>query len=587
MTSTPTRVRTTDVATDATEGVGAGAAAQAPTMKVGAAIAEILRAEGIEMVCGYPLNYVFEYAADIGIRPVIARAERTGGHMADAISRVTSGQTIGVYATQHGPGIENGMGAVAQAFGESVPMLVLPMGYRRDEAHIAPNFNSTISLRSIAKSVEPLNDPNQVVAVFRRAFSRLRNGRGGPVVVEIPRDMWFEDVTVPMDYRPVITTRSGPDSDAVRRAVDLLLSAERPVLCAGQGVHYAQAWPQLRQLAERLAIPVMTTLQGKSAFPEDHALSLGSGGRAAPRAVHQFLQESDVILGMGCSFTPSDFASPIPTDKRVIHATLDPAHLDTVVQAEIGLIGDAALTMEALLSELDARGHQAPDQAPVAERIASIHEEWLAEWLPILTSDEDPITAYRVIWELMAEADAARTIITHDAGSPRDQLSPFWKCTEPMTYLGWGKTTQLGYGLGLAMGAKLAKPDMLCVNLWGDAAIGFTGLELETCVREKIPVLSILFNNSYMAMETNAMGLSQREFNTMDISGDYTAMAKSLGVYAERIERPEDIAGALRRGIEQTEAGRPVLLEFITSRELRVATNGSDSYLSPVPDNFR
>lgn len=560
---------------------------KADTMKLGAAIAEILKAEGIERVCGYPLNYVFEYAADADIRPVIARAERTGGHMADAISRVTSGKQIGVYATQHGPGIENGAGAVAQAFGESVPILVLPMGYRRDEAHISPNFNSTISLRSIAKSVEPLNDPNQVVAVFRRAFSKLRNGRGGPVVVEIPRDMWFEDVTVPFDYRPVISTRSGPDPADVRRAAELLVAAERPVIYAGQGVHYAEAWPQLKRLAEKLAIPVTTSLQGKSAFPETHELALGSCGRAIPKTVDHFLSNSDVIFGIGCSFTPSDFATAMPTGKQVIHSTLDPSHLDTVVQADIGLIGDAALTLDALLAAVEELVDGDRDATVVAAEIARVQDAWMAEWLPILTSDENPMTAYRVIWELIAATDPGNTIITHDAGSPRDQLSPFWKCTEPLTYLGWGKTTQLGYGLGLVMGAKLVHPDKLCVNLWGDAAIGFTGLELETCVRERLPILSILFNNSYMAMETNAMGLSQRKYNTMEISGDYTAMAKSLGLYAEKITDPADIAGAIRRGIEQTEAGRPVLLEFITSRELRVSTHGGDTYMSPVPDNFR
>lgn len=557
-------------------------------MKLGEAIARILQAEGIDTICGYPLNYVFEYAADAGIRPVITRAERTAGHIADAISRVSSGQKIGVYATQHGPGIENGMGAVAQAYGESVPLLVLPMGYRRDEAHVAPNFNSTISLRSISKSAEPLNDPEQVVAVFRRAFSRLKNGRGGPVVVEIPRDMWFEDVSEPFEYTPVVRTRSAPDPVDVRRAAELLVAAERPVVYAGQGVHYARAWPQLVRLAESLAIPVTTSLGGKSAFPEDHPLSLGSGGRAIPRTVHHFLENADVILGIGCSFTPTDFGVTIPQCKKIIHATLDPAHLDNGVVATVALVGDAALTLEALQATVtDLVGDTVRDVEPVAAEIREVYDKWLAEWMPLLTSDENPISAYRVIWELIHATDPANTIITHDAGSPRDQLSPFWKCVEPLTYLGWGKTTQLGYGLGLVMGAKLVHPDKLCVNLWGDAAIGFTGLELETCVRENIPVLSIVFNNSYMAMETNAMGLSQRMFGTMNISGDYAAMARALGAYAERITDPSDIADALRRGIEQTRAGRPVLLEFVTSRELRISTHGGDTYMSPVPDNFR
>ncbi|MDI9914215.1 thiamine pyrophosphate-requiring protein [Rhodococcus sp. IEGM 1379] len=557
-------------------------------MKFGEAVARILEAEGIEIVCGYPLNYVFEYAADADIRPVITRAERTGGHIADAISRVTSGRKIGVYATQHGPGIENGLGAVAQAYGESVPLLVLPMGYRRDEAHLAPNFNSTISLRSISKSVEPINDPNQVVPVFRRAFSRLKNGRGGPVVVEIPRDLWFEDVTVPFEYQPVVRTRSGPDPVAVRCAAEILVAAERPVIYAGQGVHYGQAWPQLQRLAEMLAIPVTTSQEGKSAFPENHPLSLGTGGRAMPRTVHHFLENADVILGIGCSFTPTDFGVAIPKGKRVIHATLDPAHLDNGVVAEIGLVGDAALTLDALLEAVtELTDGTIRDSEAVVSEIREVYDAWLAEWMPLLTSDEDPVSAYRVVWELIQATNPADTIITHDAGSPRDQLSPFWKSVEPLSYLGWGKTTQLGYGLGLVMGAKLVHPEKLCINVWGDAAIGFTGLELETCVREQIPILSILLNNSYMAMETNAMGLSQKKFGTMNISGDYTAMARSLGVYAERIDDPSEIADALKRGIAQTEAGRPVLLEFITSRELRISTHGGDTYMSPVPDNFR
>ncbi|GIH68089.1 thiamine pyrophosphate-requiring protein [Sphaerimonospora thailandensis] len=556
-------------------------------MKVGAAIVEILKREGIETVCGYPLNYIFEYAADADVRPVITRAERTAGHMADAISRVTSGRTIGVYATQHGPGIENGMGAVAQAFGESVPILVLPMGYPRAEAHVPPNFNSTASLRTFAKSVEPLIRGDQVPAVFRRAFSRLRNGRGGPVVVELPTDVWFEDVPEPLDYTPVARTRSGPDPADVERAAALLVSAKRPVIYAGQGVHYAQAWPELRRLAETLAIPVTTTIEGKSAFPETHPLSLGCAGRAISKQAHEFLDQADVIFGIGCSFTKTDFGAKIPTGRTVIHATLDPAHLDNEVAVHTALIGDAALTLDAMQAAVESMIEGPRDPAPVAAEIARIEREWMAEWLPILTSDENPMTAYRVIWELMHTVDVGQTIITHDAGSPRDQLTPFWKTTEPLSYLGWGKTTQLGYGLGLAMGAKLARPDRLCVNLWGDAAIGFTGMEFETAVRERIPVLSIVFNNFTMAMESHVMGLSQRKYGTMDISGDYAAMARAFGGYGERVTDPSEIVPAIRRGIRQTREGTPALLEFITSKELRWSGYGLPGYVRPIPDSYR
>ena len=188
-----------------------------------------------------------------------------------------------------------------------------------------------------------------------------------------------------------------------------------------------------------------------------------------------------------------------------------------------------------------------------------------------LTSNDAPLNPYRVLWDLQHTVDRDNTIITHDAGSPRDQLSPFWKATTPLSYLGWGKTTQLGYGLGLAMGAKLAKPDALCINVWGDAAIGFTGMDFETAVRERIPIMSILLNNFSMAIELKVMPVSTEKYRSTDISGDYAAMARAFGGYGERVTRPEDIIPAIKRGIEQTRKGVPVLLEFITSKETQVS----------------
>ena len=173
--------------------------------------------------------------------------------------------------------------------------------------------------------------------------------------------------------------------------------------------------------------------------------------------------------------------------------------------------------------------------------------------------------------DLWRTVDVDTTIITHDAGSPRDQLSPFWVSRKPLTYLGWGKTTQLGYGLGLAMGAKLAAPDKLCINVWGDAAIGFTGMDFETAVRERIPILSILLNNFSMAIELKVMPISTKKYRSTDISGDYAAMARAFGGYGERVEQVADIIPAIKRGIEQTKNGTPALLEFITSKETEVS----------------
>jgi thiamine pyrophosphate-dependent acetolactate synthase large subunit-like protein len=536
-------------------------------MKVGAAIAEIMKREGVDILAAYPVNHLIEHAAALDIRPIIVRQERIGLHMADAISRVTSGGKLGAFCMQHGPGTENAYGGIAQAYSESIPILVVPGGFPRRTAQVGANYYATREMRGISKSAESITTPAEVVNVMRRAFSHLRNGRGGPALVEVPQDLWNEEVPEPLAYKPVVATRCGPDPDAVRNTAKLLANAKRPVIYAGQGVHWAKAWKQLRALAEHLAAPVVTSLEGKSAFPETHALSLGSGGVAVPKTVRYFLDHADVIFGIGCSFTETSFGVPMPKGKTMIHATLDPDHLNKDIAVDVGLIGDAALTLDALLEELKSHLKTKRDSKAVAREIADMRKAWLEEWLPKLTSKDTPLSPYRVLWDLLHTVDVKNTIITHDAGSPRDQLSPFWQSTEPLSYIGWGKTTQLGYGLGLAMGAKLVHPDRLCINVWGDAAIGFTGMDFETAVRERIPILSILLNNFSMAIELPIMPISTKKYRSTDISGDYAAMARAFGGYGERVTDPADIVPAIHRGIKETYQGKPALLEFITQKE--------------------
>ncbi|CAN5486248.1 thiamine pyrophosphate-requiring protein [soil metagenome] len=540
-------------------------------MKVSEAIAEILRREGVSVIFGYPRNAVLEAAADIGIRPVIVRQERTGVHMADALSRLTRGRHMGVFAMQHGPGTENAYGGVAQAYSESVPVLVLPQGYARRLAYVPDNYNACVSMRDITKHAEPITVPGEVTNIMRRAFTHLRNGRLRPVLVEMPWDVLTEEVEDPISYAPVVRTRSAPDPEAVRIAAKMLVEAKRPVIHAGQGVHWAEAYAELSALSALLAAPVSTSLEGKSAFDETHPLALGSGGAAIPGQLRYFFDQSDVILGIGCSFSETAFGVRMPEGKVVIHATLDPADLNKSVTCAHAMIGDAKLMLAMLVEECAALIDAPRDATAVAAEIAAVEAEWMKEWEPLLTSDQVPLSPFRVLYDLQKTVDVAETIITHDAGSPRDQLSPYWKCTAPLTYLGWGKTTQLGYGLGLALGAKLACPEKLCINVWGDAAIGFTGMDFETAVREKLPILSILLNNSAMAIELPVMPIATERYRATDISGDYAAFARSMGGYGERVYAPEDIVPAIQRGIEATLRGQPALIEFITAKETRAS----------------
>ena len=544
-------------------------------MNVAQAAALILKREGVEYLLAYPLNPLIETAAAIDIRPIIVRQERIGVHMADAISRQTSGDQVGVFCMQAGPGIENSFGAVAQAYAEAVPLVVIAGGSARSQLWVKPNFNAALNFQHVTKACEQITTADMIVPALRRAFTQARNGRPGPVLIEVPGDLWTEQLSGDLDYVATKRFRSAPDPAAVAAAAAALVAAQRPLLYAGQGIHYAKAWPELRTLAELLEAPVTTSLEGKSAFPETHPLSLGSGGVAMPAPVFRHVQEADVVLGAGASFTATPFGIRFPTASKVfIHNTLDPADINKNLPTDLALVGDSKLALSWLSDAVRDRlsGRPRGRLGDVTKRIAQQKDSWLAEWMPRLSSAATPLSPYRIIWDLLRIADVPNTIITHDAGSPRDELSPFWSATAPLSYIGWGKSTQLGYGLGLAMGAKLVHPDKLCINVWGDAAIGMTGMDFETAVRCNIPILSILFNNYAMAMEFKLMAVSREKFNSTDISGNYADWARALGGYGERITEAAAITPALQRGIAATLEGRPALLEFITTQDKAYST---------------
>ncbi len=538
-------------------------------MNVAQVAAEIMKREGTPYLLAYPLNPLTESCAAAGIRPIIVRQERIGLHMADCISRQTSGETVGVFCMQMGPGCENSFGAVAQAWSEGVPLIVMPGGYPREATFVRPNFSATLNYQHVTKACELITTPEMIVPAMRRAFTMARNGRPGPVLLEVPADMWDQEVKGELNYTPVKRARFAPDPAAIDAAAEVLIKAQRPLIYAGQGVHYAQGWEELRRVVDLLEAPICTSLEGKSAIAETHPLALGSGGVSMPRPVYDHVQSADVVFGAGVSFTATGFGIRFPTRNKVfIHNTVDPMEINKNIPTDYPLVGDAKLTLAMLHEAIKDRLGGGP-RGLLAGRAAQIkkdHQAWLAEWMPLLTSEDKPLSPYRVIWDLAQVVDMDNTIITHDAGSPRDELSPFWKPTAPLGYIGWGKTTQLGYGLGLAMGAKLAHPQKLCIHVWGDAAIGMTGMDCETAVRNKIPILTILFNNHSMAMEIPHMEVSTEKYHSTDISGHYADWAAALGAYSERVTDADEVTHALLRAIHATKRGQPAFIEFITTK---------------------
>ena len=534
------------------------------------AIAQILKKEGIEYLSAFPTTPVIEAAADAGIRPIICRQERVGVGIGDGIARVANGRPPGVFAMQYGPGAENAYAGVATAFSDAVPMLLLPLGHPRERDGVFPHYSSLRSYASVTKQIEQMNTPERVVDTMRRAFAALKRGRPGPVMVEIPADVATAEVpdNIVDGYRAVKPAAAAGNPADIQAAAEALLNADNAVVHAGQGVMYADATEELIEFAELTQIPVMTTMAGKSAFPEKHPLALGSGSGVMNRACYQFVSRADVVFGIGTSFTQHGMTMNVPAGKTLIHATNDAIDIDKNYSIDHPILGDAKLVLRQFIDACkDILGGRSRSDGSVAEEIASVRQEWLDEWMPTLTSNQKPITPYRVIWEFMQNVNSDDAIVTHDSGSPRDQIMPFYQAGGPRTYLGWGKSHGLGTGLGLNIGAKLADPDKFVVNFMGDAAFGMTGLDFETAARSGIPILTVVFNNSTMAIETDAMELSHNLYGTRDLGGRYADMARDMGGWAERVDDPGDVAAAILRAKEATENGQAALLEFITNEE--------------------
>jgi acetolactate synthase-1/2/3 large subunit len=514
-------------------------------MKCADAIVEVLKREGVSTLFCFPTTSLIENAVAAGIRPIICRQERVGVDMADGFARVTNGKPPGVFMMQYGPGSENAFPGIATTFSDSVPVLFLPLAHARDQSQVFPTFRSSRTYASVTKQVEEIMVPHATTAAMRRAFNALKNGRAGPVMVEVPRDIVGLDAgDDAASYRPIAPTLSAPNPQDVDDAAKRLLAASHPMILAGQGVLYAEASDELVELADLLQAPVMTTVDGKSAFPEDHPLALGSGGNTFSGPGRLFLHaRADLLFGIGCGFTKHPLTTPaLPANVPIIHAT------------------------SLIAAVKDRLSGKRPNRSP-AQELAAEREAWAGRWHAKLNSAETPMTPYRVMSEFMRVVDPAGAIVTHDSGSPRDQLLPFYRATRPRGYLGWGKSHQLGTGLGLIIGAKVAAPDKFCINFMGDAAFGMTGLDLETAVRAGIPSLTIVLNNSTMAIEIPHMQLSHERHKARDLGGRYADLAKDLGAWSERVADPGDIANAIVRARRATENGQTALLEFMTSAE--------------------
>ena len=542
-------------------------------MKGADIVAKALKAEGVEFITGFPLNPIFDSAAALDIRPIITRTERVAVNIADGYARATGGKKVGVCAVQYGPGAENAFGGFAEAFADSSPVLCMAGAYPRRSLAVRPNFKASRAYAPIAKWAETVDDAAWIPQMMQNAFTLMRSGRPGPVLLEFPRDVTAQEVPdgAVADYVPSRAQKpTVADVDDVRETLEALLAAENPVIVAGQGILYSGASDLLRAFAELVRVPVMSTLNGKGAFPEHHPLALGvTNGLSRSPLVNAWYAKADLILGIGTSFTRSIFLTPIPAGKKMGQITLEETDIGKDYPVSFGAIGDAKAVLGQLIDlakgKLGPRGRTDDDSEIKA--IDEAKTAYLRKWMPRLTSSDEPISPYRVVWELMRTLDPKRSVITHDAGNPRDQIVPFYETQVPHGYIGWGKSTPLGSGLGLIMGAKLARPDWMAVNLMGDASFGMVGMDFETAVRCNIPILTIVMNNGVMGDYTTKQPIASKRYALNVLTGNYAAVAEALGGRGIRLSKVAELSATLKDAIASVEAGTPTLLEIMTREE--------------------
>ncbi|MBI2959992.1 MAG: hypothetical protein HYY28_06745, partial [Betaproteobacteria bacterium] len=441
-------------------------------MKVKAAngLVRILKAEGVPWVSCYPTNHVNNALGEEGVPILMMGEERFAVAVADGFSRVTGGKRIGactVMANLNAAGIQMAYGAIAQAWEDSSPVLVIAEGVGSGASRHT-HYDMAEAFKPVTKWVGKIDRAELVPDYARRAFTQLRSGRPGPVLLILPRDLGeYEEDEYP--YQPVKGWRSAPDPDDVKAAIELLLAARDPLLHVGEGVLYADAAAELLRFAELVQVPVLTTLKAKSAFPENHPLSVGVRGPLAER----FLRKCDVLFSVGSSLFPNRFSHAVPEahKKTIVQCTVDTLDINRSYETRCAVIGDAKLTLQALIAELSAQGGGARMKPELIAKIRAGKEAFLAQYRPWMESDETPINPYRVIGDLMKVLDPKGSFITADSGSPRDQLSTVYEARIPRGYLGWGNVSTLGFSLAGAIAAKLAYPERQCVNVTGDAGV--------------------------------------------------------------------------------------------------------------------
>ena len=527
---------------------------------------KLLREEGTEWVCTFPTNVFVNACGEEGMPLMMVRTERFAVAVADAYSRATNRKKIGVSAVMGGlnaAGTEMAYGALAQAYEDSSPLLCLTDGVPKEVA-ARERFNIEDGFRSVTKWSGFINQGRRVPEFVRRAYTQLRSGRPSPVMLQFPRGLEDYD-PAEHPYTPVKGWKPSGDSHDVKVAVEAILHAKNPIIYAGQGVFFGDACAELKQFAEMTGTPVLTTLMGKSCFPEDHPLSLGVRDVPAER----WLKSSDLVFAIGTSLGTTTFGHEIPTKgKTIVQCTIDEQDLNRATRTDHAIVGDARLVLRQMIAE--AEKHSAKPKPGVEAEVAAAKAEKMKKYRPLMESNETPINPYRVYAEIIKTVDPMNSVVTHESGNTRDQLTTVYDAVAEHGFMAWGNVSTLGFGLGAAMGAKLAYPKRQVVSVTGDAGVSYQMGDYEALIRHGMGITTIHINNGgFSGYGPGFWGSGHTPFACEVTKQDVyktAQMADALGMHSTRVEKTDDIAPALKDALNENTKGRPAFIEVLCSR---------------------
>ena len=556
-------------------------------MDGGQALLKALEFEGVDLVFGYPggaILPVYDSVIDAGIRHVLVRHEQGAGHMASGYAHATG--KPGVVVVTSGPAATNIVTPLADAYLDSVPIVAItgqvPYGLIGTDAF--QETDTTGITMSVTKHNYLVSDPNDIPQVVHEAFHIATHGRPGPVLIDLPKNVtdamnpdsamtWKDPIPVDLPgFKPVL---DGKSKD-IAAAVELMLRAERPVIYAGGGILKARAAAELAGLAEKLNLPVVTTLMARGALPDSHELNLGMPGMHGNYTAVMAMQESDLLIAIGSRFDDrvTGRLDGFAPDAKVIHVDIDPAELGKIRTPDVAIQGDARRVMAAMLDEVGAR--EAADHSAWRSTLSGWQENYPLAYEP---ADPGGKLKPQMVLERLRDLSPEDTIVASGVGQHQMWASQYWKFDHPYTWLNSGGLGTMGYSIPAAIGAKAGMPDRTVWAVDGDGCFQMTCQELITAAVEGIPIKVALLNNSYLGMvrQWQEMFYDNR-YSEVDLGKpsaggnspvpDYVLLSEAMGCVAIRVEDPDEVDAAIERANAIDD--RPVVVEFVTESEENV-----------------